>query len=55
MIYAVDFDGTIVEHDYPQMGTPVPFAPDYMKILQAKRGAHNFVDNAKRRLARRCR
>lgn len=35
MIYAIDFDGTIVEHDYPRIGAPVPLAIEYMKLLQA--------------------
>ena len=26
MIIAVDFDGTIVEHRYPQIGEEIPFA-----------------------------
>jgi hypothetical protein len=34
MIIAVDFDGTIVEHAYPRIGKPVPFALDVLKKLQ---------------------
>jgi hydroxymethylpyrimidine pyrophosphatase-like HAD family hydrolase len=34
MIIAVDFDGTIVEHEYPKIGKPVPFAIDVLKRLQ---------------------
>ena len=34
MIIAVDFDGTIVEHAYPQIGRPIPFAIDVLKKLQ---------------------
>jgi len=34
MIIAVDFDGTIVEHAYPQIGKPIPFAIDTLKRLQ---------------------
>ncbi len=26
MIIAVDFDGTIVKHKYPEIGEPIPFA-----------------------------
>ncbi len=37
MIIAVDFDGTIVEHDYPRIGKPVPFAIDTLKLLQQDR------------------
>lgn len=34
MIIAVDFDGTIVEHKYPQIGNPIPLAFDTLKQLQ---------------------
>lgn len=34
MIIAVDFDGTIVEHEYPQIGREIPFAIDTLKQLQ---------------------
>ena len=34
MVIAVDFDGTIVEHDYPKIGKPIPFALDVLKKLQ---------------------
>ncbi len=34
MIIAVDFDGTIVEHAYPAIGKPIPFAIDVLKKLQ---------------------
>jgi len=34
MIIAVDFDGTIVEHEYPRLGKPIPFALDVLKKLQ---------------------
>lgn len=34
MIIAVDFDGTIVEHEYPKIGRPVPFAIDTLLSLQ---------------------
>ena len=34
MIIAVDFDGTIVEHAYPRIGKPVPFALEVLKKLQ---------------------
>ena len=32
---AVDFDGTIVDHDYPDIGKPVPYAIEWIKCLQA--------------------
>ncbi len=34
MIIAVDFDGTIVTHAYPEIGKPIPFAIDTLKKLQ---------------------
>ena len=34
MTIAVDFDGTIVEHEYPKIGKPIPFAIDVLKKLQ---------------------
>ena len=34
MIIAVDFDGTIVEHRFPKIGKPIPFAFDVLKQLQ---------------------
>ena len=33
MIIAVDFDGTIVEHKYPEIGEEVPFATETLKML----------------------
>ncbi|WP_233379612.1 BT0820 family HAD-type phosphatase [Maribellus sp. CM-23] len=36
LIIAVDFDGTIVEHKYPQIGKELPFAFDTLKALQRK-------------------
>lgn len=35
MIIAVDFDGTIVEHEYPKIGRPIPFAIETLLQLQA--------------------
>jgi len=34
MVIAVDFDGTIVEHAYPKIGKPIPFALDVLRKLQ---------------------
>jgi hypothetical protein len=34
MVIAVDFDGTIVEHEYPKIGKPIPFSFDVLKKLQ---------------------
>lgn len=36
MIVAVDFDGTIVTHEYPKIGKPVPFALETLKLLQER-------------------
>lgn len=33
---AVDFDGTIVENCYPQIGKPMPFAFETLRALQRK-------------------
>jgi hydroxymethylpyrimidine pyrophosphatase-like HAD family hydrolase len=35
MIIAVDFDGTLVEHKYPNIGNEVPLAFDTLKKLQS--------------------
>lgn len=34
MIIAVDFDGTIVDHEYPEIGNPKLFAFETLKALQ---------------------
>ncbi len=34
MIIAVDFDGTIVEHEYPKIGKEIPFSIDTIRLLQ---------------------
>lgn len=34
MTIAVDFDGTIVEHKYPEIGKEKPFAIETLKMLQ---------------------
>lgn len=36
LIIAVDFDGTIVEHKYPEIGQELPFAFHSLKALQKK-------------------
>ena len=33
MTIAVDFDGTIVEHRYPEIGREIPFAIDTLRML----------------------
>lgn len=35
MTIAIDFDGTIVEHRYPEIGEEIPFATDTLKMLIA--------------------
>ena len=37
MIIAVDFDGTIVEHRYPEIGNEIPFAIDTLRKLTEQR------------------
>jgi len=34
MIIAVDFDGTIVEHEYPKIGKEIPFAMETLRKIQ---------------------
>ena len=33
MVIAVDFDGTIVTHRYPDIGDEIPFATETLKLL----------------------
>jgi len=42
MLIAVDFDGTIVEHEYPKIGREIPFAFDVLKRLQ-KEEFHQLI------------
>lgn len=37
MVIAVDFDGTIVEHRYPEIGDEKPFATEVLRMLIAER------------------
>ncbi|MDR2816751.1 MAG: hypothetical protein LBB62_08655 [Proteiniphilum sp.] len=41
MIIAIDFDGTIVEHAYPKIGKPIPFAID--TLLQMQKDGHKLI------------
>ena len=41
MTIAVDFDGTIVEHRYPEIGREIPFAVDTLKMLA--RNGHRLI------------
>lgn len=34
MTIAIDFDGTIVEHKYPEIGKPIPFAIETLLQMQ---------------------
>ena len=34
MVIAIDFDGTIVEHEFPYIGKELPFAIDTLRMLQ---------------------
>ena len=36
MVIAVDFDGTIVEHKYPEIGKEIPFAIDTLRLLASE-------------------
>ncbi len=42
MTIAVDFDGTIVQHEYPKIGREIPFAIDTLKKLQSE-GHHTLI------------
>lgn len=42
MTIAVDFDGTIVTHEYPKIGREIPFAIDTLKKLQSE-GHHQLI------------
>ena len=33
MVIAIDFDGTVVEHKYPKIGSEIPFATETLKEL----------------------
>ena len=37
MVIAVEFDGTIVEHRYPEIGAEIPFAIETLKMLIKER------------------
>src|SRR5690554_5863390 len=41
MVIAVDFDGTIVEHAYPEIGRPIPFAIE--TLLQLQKDNHKLI------------
>ncbi len=42
MTIAVDFDGTIVTHEYPRIGKPIPFAIQTLRRLQEQDG-HQLI------------
>ena len=41
MVIAVDFDGTIVEHEYPKIGKPIPFAIE--TLLELQKNGHTLI------------
>lgn len=41
MVIAVDFDGTVVEHEYPKIGRPIPFAIE--TLLQLQKDGHTLL------------
>lgn len=41
MIIAVDFDGTIVEHRYPEIGKELPFAIE--TLLRLRKDGHQLI------------
>ena len=41
MKIAIDFDGTIVEHEYPAIGKPIPFAIE--TLLQLQKENHKLI------------
>lgn len=41
MLIAVDFDGTIVEHEYPKIGKEIPFAID--TLIELANEGHRIV------------
>lgn len=40
MFIAIDFDGTIVKHKYPEIGEEIPFAIDTLKLIQTELKHH---------------
>lgn len=43
LLIAIDFDGTIVGHDFPDIGEPLPAAFDVLKRIQA--AGHRLILN----------
>ena len=41
MIFAIDFDGTIFDHDYPEIG--VPFYNRINKLIEIQRKGHKLI------------
>ncbi len=55
MYICVDFDGTIVDHRFPEIGPPVPGALDWMKKWQVGWSQIDLVYDAVRwRKEREC-
>lgn len=36
MVLGIDFDGTVVEHDFPRVGKPLPYAFEVLRRLQTR-------------------
>jgi hypothetical protein len=43
MVIAVDFDGTIVTHEYPKIGKEIPFAIETLLALQNCKEHHQII------------
>lgn len=52
MIIAIDFDGTLVEHKYPEIGKVIPFAFDFAPFTTGQT-SFDSLDHAKEIPARR--
>lgn len=42
MFIAIDFDGTIVKHRFPEIGEEIPFAIETLKLIQSEL-KHNLI------------
>ncbi len=52
MYICVDFDGTVVDHRYPDIGEPVPVAIDLAAKAAAAWGKDHFVHHALQQIGR---
>ncbi len=53
MLIAVDFDGTLVEHRYPEIGRELPFAFETLRMLQKEGHRAGAVERQGRQTAGR--